>query len=143
METVQVLIKPSLDKKPYRLRCRFKIERLPRLERLDREKVRLAEQFVRDMAAQGWVYDNRFGFRMTGPYPMIVPVTIHIPPRLSASQMLPYVAQGARFLDEGGTRAMTMPRLETSEYWEYELAGVFVRDAVLIEQPDLHEEEYV
>ena len=100
----------------------------------------MAELFVRDMAKQGWVYDNRWGFRMTGPYPTIEPVTIHVPRRLSAREMLPYVAQGVRFLDQGGTVAGLMPRLGTSESWEYELAGVFVRDTVLVELPDLHEE---
>lgn len=143
MKSVQTLIQPSRDKKPYRLRCRFKIERFPRLERLDREKVNVAERFVRDMKAQGWVYDNRFGFRMTGPYPVIEPVTIHIPRTPSARGMMPYVAQGARFLDQGGTVAMAMPLVAESESWEYELAGVFVRDAVLVERPDLHEEERV
>ena len=142
MKSVQVVIKPSLDKKPYRLRCRFKSDPYPLQSRLDREKVTIAERFVRDMKAQGWVYDDRFGFRMTGPYPVTVPVTIHVPRMPSARGMLPYVAQGARFLDQGGTVAGIMPKLATSEYWEYELSAVFVR-AVLVEQPDLHEEERV
>ena len=141
MNTPSVLIKPSLDKKPYRLRARFKIEPHPWPERLDREKVRVAERFVRDMAAQGWTYDTRFGFRMTGPYPSIKPVTIHQPRTPSAREMMPHVAQGARFLEQGGTIAGLMPILGESEYWEYELAGVFVRDTLLVEQPDLHEEE--
>lgn len=143
MKSVGVMLRPFLPKRPYRLRCRFKIEPIPSRERLDREKVRVAERFVRDMQKQGWVYDNRFGFRMRGPFPPIEPTTIHIARMPSAKQMLPYVAQGARFLDKGGTQAGLMPVLPESNYWEYELAGVFVRDTVLVEQPDPHEEEKV
>ena len=103
---------------------------------LNRDKVRVAERFVKDMAAQGWVHDPRFGFRLTGPFPAIVPVTIHVPRTPSAREMLPYVAQGARFLDAGGTIAGMMPKITESEWWEYELAGVFVRDEILVEKPD-------
>ena len=142
MKPVQTLIRPSLDKRGYRLRCRFKIDAYPWPSVLGREKVRMAERFVRDMAKQGWVYDDRFGFHMTGPYPRIEPVTIHIGRRPSAREMLPYVVNGARFLDEGGTAAGTMPKLIESEYWEFELSAIFIRAAILVETAELHEESY-
>ena len=141
MKDVQVLLRPSLDKRAYRLKCRFKIDPYPRRDTLDLEKVRVAERFARDMHTQGWVYDDRWGFKMNGPFPQITPVTIHVVRQPSAKEMWPYVMQGARFLDLGGTKAGPMPTVAGSEYWEYELVGVFVRDTVLVERPDLHEEE--
>jgi len=139
MDTLQTIIKPGRDKKPYRLRCRFKIEPYPRRERLDREKVTVAERFVEDMRKQGWVY-NHSGFKMTGPYPAIDPITIHVPKTLSAREMLAGVSQGQRFLAPEGTVARLMPTLTESEVWEYEVAAVFIRDAIMTELPDLHEE---
>ena len=139
MNTVQTIIKPSRDKKPYRLRCRFKIEPYPRRERLDREKVVVAERFVEDMRKQGWAYSNS-GFKMTGPYPAIDPITIHAPRTPSAREMLAGVSQGQRFLDPGGAPASLMPTLFESEVWEYEVAAVFIREEMMIERPDLHEE---
>lgn len=138
----QIAVKPTLDNRPYRLRCRFKIEPYPRLDRLDKEKVRVAERFVRDMKLQGWEYDNRHGFKMSGPFPMIEPTTIRVPLSLSAREMLPRLVQGERFLDLGVDTAKPMPQLNSSEWWEYELAGVFIRLAILTERPDAHEEEH-
>ena len=137
----QLAIKPSLDKRGYRLKCRFKIEPYPREERLNREKVRMAERFVEDMHKQGWEYVERFGFSMKGPFAYVLTTPIHMPYMPAAREMLPYVAQGGRFLDRGGTIAGVMPALDATEWWEYELKGVFFRTEILVERPDLHEEE--
>lgn len=136
----QFLIKPSLDRKGYRLKCRFKIEPYTLSARIDLEKVRVAERFVEDMHKQGWEYENK-GFTLSGPFPFVAPMTLRIPKTPTAREMASGVANGARFLDDGGTTAPMMPKLEMSEYWEYELAGVFSRPELLTEIPDPHEEE--
>lgn len=140
MNTPILILKPARDKKAYRLKCRFKIEPYPRLERLHREKVRVAEMFVADMHKQGWEYVERYGFTMKGPFPMVEPVTIH-PIRIpTARDMLPRVANGARFLDQGESSVRDVPSLDFSEYWEFSLSGVFARTEILTEYPDPHEE---
>ena len=115
----------------------------PMVSRLDREKVIIAERFVRDMHKQGWEHDGRVPFVMKGPFPQVEITTIH-PQRLpTAREMAPYVAQGDRFRDPfvgydyGAKPALT---LAASEYWEYEIAGVFVRTQILTELPDKTEQ---
>lgn len=147
----ELLIRASRVKKPYRLKCRLKIEPAPSpvrdydghlrwRSRLEREKVRIAERFVSDMKAQGWEHRPGDGFRMRGPFPMVVPKTIHRVRALSAKEMMPHVAQGARFLDRGTDGVSIVPKLEASEWWEFEISGVFIREQILTESPDPHEE---
>ena len=78
---------------------------------------------------------------MTGPYPVITPITIHAPRRPTAKDMMYGVSQGDRFPDQEGTLAGLMPTLAESEAWDYELKGVFIREEILTEYPDPHEEE--
>lgn|SRR3990167_7272440 len=136
-----LIIKPNRDKRAYRLKCRFKIEPYPRVDRLEREKVRVAEMFVEDMKKQGWDYVERYGFSMAGPFPYVAPVTIHMPPPLSARGMVRNVAQGARYLDESGSMATEVPKLHATEWWEFELKGTFAREEILTERADPHEEK--
>ena len=140
-QTLQIIAKPSLDRKAYRLRCRFKVEAYPRPSRLDLAKVRMAERFVTDMHQQGWEYVERFGFKMAGPFPTVEPVTIHRPRTLTAREMMAGVLAGKPFRDEGVDYAKPVLGLDVQESWEYELAGVFARAQLLTEYPDLHEEE--
>ena len=136
-----IFIPKTRDKKGYRLRCRFKTDPYPTPGRLDREKVQIAEQFVRDMHKQGWEHDLRYPFKMTGPFPVVSPVTIR-PRRVpTAREMYQHVGQGARFLDMGEDTVSLVPSLVASEGWEYEIAGIFVRTQILTEYPDAHEEE--
>lgn len=137
---VTLIVRPGLEKQGYRLKCRWKTDPHPTVRRFDREKVRIAEQFVLDMHKQGWEHDNRFPFKVKGPFPMVEPVTIHPRRTPTAKEMLPYVANGARFLDTGDGAAKPALTLGLSEYWEYEIAGVFVRTQILTEQPDPGEE---
>ena len=138
-----LLMRPTRDRKAYRLKCRFKIEPRPSQSRLEVEKVRIAERFVRDMRKYNppWINLPDHGFKMRGPFPMIVPMDIRVPRKPTASQMFAQVRDGARFLDNGRDYAKAMPKLEMSEYWEFEISAVFVREEVLVEQPDKHEEE--
>lgn len=138
---VQTVIRPSLDRKPYRLKARFKIEPSPRLGRLEREKVRVAEMFVNDMSKQGWAYVPHYGFTMKGPFAYVAPITLHTPRPLSARDMMFGVRDGRRFRDDGGSMASVMPSLIGTEWWEYELSGVFSRPQIMTEMPDLNEEE--
>lgn len=141
MNSLDILLRPSLDKRGYRLRCRFKIEPYPTKARLDRERVTVAEQFVSDMHKQGWEHDARHAFKMTGPFPMVPLTTIHPRSVPTAKEMVPYVKNGARFLDQGKSTATTIPPLDLSEWWEYEIAGVFVRTQIMTEYADRHEEQ--
>lgn len=137
-----LLLRPTLDRRAYRLRCRFKIEPRPSQDRLDREKVRVAERFVADMHKQGWENIGSHGFKMQGPFPMIVPTAISIRRTPTAREMLPRVARGERFLDDGATPGVSiMPALAEAEWWEYEIAGVFAREQIMTERADPHEEE--
>ena len=135
----QIFIRPGREKKPYRLKCRFKVD--PGTIPQDTEKVRIAERFVEDMRKQNWIHQDGSEWSMTGPYPEISPVTIHAPRQLTAKQMLNEVSQGNRFLAPEGTVASLMPTLAESASWEYELKGVFIRDEILTEYPDPHEVE--
>lgn len=140
MNIPTLLLKLPRDKRAYRLKCRFKIEPYPRADRLDREKVRVAERFVDDMHKQGWEHVSQYGFTMKGPFPYVAPVTIHTPRVPSAREMLRGVAQGARYLDKGGTVAGAMPVLDATEWWEFELQATFTRTEILTEVADRHEE---
>lgn len=109
---------------------------------MDREKVIIAEKFVVQMHQQGWEYDGRHPFKMTGPFPMVPVVTIRPHRAPTAKEMLSYVKNGARFLDNGENTASIVPPLALSEWWEYEIAGVFVRRQIMTEYPDPHEEQF-
>lgn len=138
---VTLIIPRTRDNKSYRLKCRFRIEPHPGRARLDREKVRIAEWFIRDMHKEGWEHDGRYGFTMKGPFPMVTPVTLHPKRMPTAREMAPSVARGARFLDNAEPGVMKVPSLALSEHWEYEIAGIFVRPQIMVEYPDPHEEE--
>lgn len=136
-----LLLRPDLGKKAYRLRCRFRVGAYPGARFLEKAKYAAGEQFIRDMQVRGWEYVDRYGFRMTGPYAPVEPTTIHVIRPPSSRNMLTAVAQGARFLPtDQGSQAQAMPVLHESENWEFELAGVFVHKTILTERPDPHEE---
>ena len=139
---VELIIRKTRENRPYRLKCRLKIEPHPRRDRLDREKVRIAEWFVVDMHKEGWEWDSRYSFTMKGPFPMVTVTTLHPVRTPTAREMLPMVARGARFLEAPTSGVMNVPPLALSEYWEYEISGVFVRPQIMTEYPDPHEEEH-
>lgn len=139
MESPQIIIKPGLERKPHYLAARFRIDPYPSRDLIEVEKVRLAERFVSDMHKQGWDYAGQ-GFKLTGPFPYVEPMTIHIPKTLTARQMAPMVAQGAKYRDDGGSIAPMMPVLSESECWEFQISAIFSRADLLTETPDLHEE---
>ena len=138
-----IMIRPSRDRKPYRLKCRFRTDPFPSPSWLEVEKVRLAERFVKDMHAQGWENLPRYGFKMRGPLtPMPEPLDIKVPPRLPAKEMMARVARGERFLDKGRDYAKAVPKLAMAEYWEFEISAIFARPEILVEVADPHEEVF-
>jgi hypothetical protein len=138
------LIRPDLGKKAYRLRCAFTMPAYPRADFLAKAKVEAAELFVEDMAKQGFAYRDEHGFRMSGPY---VPTKVgSIPKRheqerwhQASRDMLPSLLNGnpPRVKDPGYVFAPLT--LQTSDLWEYRLAGVFVHDTIVVEYPEEHE----
>lgn len=142
----EVLIRKDHGKRAYRLRCRFKVGAYPLPSWLEKAKYAAADQFVKDMRTQGYEYMDKFGFKLLGPF---VPLVVtNLPSRhmqanwqVPSREMLPMLKAGRRFLAPPDPYAMTNPSLEESEGWEYELAGVFVHKAILMETPDSHEEK--
>jgi len=139
-KNIQTIIKPDLGKKPYRLKCRFAIDAYPHPDWLTKEAKKIAEQFVRDMKAQGWEHVPEYQFKIDGPFPKVTPMTVKQVRQPTAREMLPYILQGATFPDKGGTMAQDLLPLDQQEYWEFELSAVFFRETLLVEYPDPHEE---
>jgi len=139
-----LLLRPDLGKKAYRLRCRFSIGPFPSERSLGKAKRAAAEAFIADMAKQGWYYLDRYGFKMTGPYPSIEVVQLptrnqqerwHVPSaEIVAGKRIGQIAQ------DGGY-ARPVPPLAESDKWEFELAAVFAHQTILTEYPDNHEEK--
>lgn len=141
MHDFQLLLRPDLGKRAYRLRCRFRIGAKPRKDFLNKAKVKAAEKFVEDMRHQGWEYVDRFGFRMTGPFPAMdaiaIPRRVRVP---SAREMEAGVRQGNPYRAPAFYGVQSVPDINASDNWDYELAAVFVHKTILMEYPDLHEE---
>ena len=138
--SISLLLKPDLDKKAYRMKCRFVIEPYPAPDSLKEGALKAHDWFVTDMAKEGWTYVSGERPRLRGPFPQVVPMTIHRPHIPSSSEMFLAVMQGARFRAGAETIAKTVLPLSQSEYWEYELALVFYRNPLVADVPDLHEE---
>lgn len=138
---MQLIARPDLGKKAYRLRCKFRIGRHPRPAFLENAKFAAADRFIEDMAKRGFEYVDRYGFTMTGPRAAIdviaIPHRVRVP---SAREMMAAVRQGARFLAQDDYGVQSVPLVTESAEWEYELAAVFVHKTILMEYADLHEE---
>ncbi len=143
----ELLLRPDLGKRAYRLRCRFAVGAYPSRGFLEKAKVACAEEFVIDMAKQGWEYLDKYGFRMTGPYPVVE--VINLPSRSQqerwhqpSAEIMAAVVAGARIgrIAQDGGYARPVPLVAESDRWEFELAGVFVHKTILMEYPDEHEE---
>ena len=145
---MELLLRPDLGKKAYRLKCRFIVGAFPSDRTLEKAKYEAADLFVRDMAKQGWQYLDEHGFKMTGPFPATEIVILpkrseqerwHTPTRELLSAALAGHPLRASHRGEGYVR--NVPSLDSTDSWEFELAGVFVHDTLLAEMPDTHEEQ--
>ena len=143
---VVTLVRPDRGKRAYRLRCRFQIDAFPKASFLEKAKYAAAEAFVRDMAKRGWQHVEKYGFRMTGPFPATV--TVNLPKRsqqmpwaIPSRDLLPAIQAGYRFgpRESSSPYISEVPLLGETDRWEYELAGVFVHETILTESPDEHE----
>lgn len=144
---VELLLRPDLGKKAYRLKCRFVIGAFPSERTLELAKYHAADLFVRDMAKQGWQYLDEHGFKMTGPFPAVEVISLpsrsqqqrwHTP----SSELFAAIQAGYRpdRLVRNGSHAKSVPLITETDDWEFELAGVFVHETLLAEVPDEHEE---
>jgi len=145
---VEALIRPTRDRKAYRLKCRFVVPAYPDTDLLEKFKVKMAEKFVEEMYKQGWINVEKYGFRMTGPYPatqtVILPKPSADPFHIPSKDLLPalmngYVPHADRSAPDGGS-AVSVPPITQAEDWEFELIGVFHREEIFTETADPHEE---
>ena len=142
----ELLLRPDLGKRAYRLKCRFVTGSFPSERTLEKAKYEAADLFVSDMAKRGWQYMAEHGFKMRGPFPATEIISLpkpsdarwHIPSR----ELLPAVSQGynGRAAIDGGY-ARNVPLITETDSWEFELAGVFIHDTIMTEVPDPHEEK--
>lgn len=138
---IELIFPRDLGKRAYRLKCRFATEPRPTKERLKAAALVAMEMFVRDMRQQGFEHLTGEMPRMSGPFSPVKPVTLRRPKVLSAREMLPAVARGARFLPGRETIAQDVAPLHKCESWEYGLELVFVSNVLRLEVPDRHEEK--
>ena len=149
MDHVSLLLRPDLGKKPYRLKCRFVFDAAPRnllrveiwKRELEKAKFQAAEMFVADMAKQGWEHVPKHGFHLRGPFPATPePVQLKAPRVLTARELLPMVRAGYRPPEEPDTGVTLVLPLGENDTWEWELQAVFIRNTILTDVPDAHEE---
>jgi|SRR3972149_2774279 len=148
MDSVELLLRPDLGKKAYRLRCRFRIGAYPSERTLEKAKYKAAELFVRDMAKQGWEHLEPHGFKMSGPFPATETGYLpkrsqqerwHVPSReLIGAVLNSYTPRLPVAHDNSYARIV--PLVTETDDWEFELAAVFVHPTILTEVPDAHEE---
>ena len=138
---MEVLLRPDLGKRAYRLKCRFITNPFPNERMLELAKYEAADLFVQDMAKQGWQYTGN-GFKMAGPFPK---TELHLLPKRSEQER--WHTPSREMLQSGNfirrpqqSYAKEVPLITETESWEFELAAVFVHDTLLTEYPDAHEE---
>lgn len=146
MDSLTLLLRPDLGRKAYRLRCRFAVNADPQPDLFDKASFRAAEMFIRDMKKQGWEYLDKHGFKVSGPYVPLNPISL--PKRHQQAQwntpskdLLPRIQAGQRF-DRASdpSYVSAVPSMAALDTWEFELAGVFVHKTILTETPDASEE---
>src|SRR5437762_10228218 len=112
--TIDLLLRPELTKKAYRMKCRFTTPVMALTEenlyKLKAMKDKVAEEFIRDMELQGWEWDNNIiepsqrGFTLKGPFsyvPITGAPTKAEQQRFNARQSQQRVMAGERFRSNG------------------------------------------
>lgn len=130
------LVPMTPDYRPWRLRCRFTIaagpchrtipaSSQPRCDHLDRAMYQAGRMFLDDMEQQGWQpIDGRL--RLTGgPFPE-TPVDTADLPKPVLHQQAPS-GPHQRFGPSYDSPVVARSTLDTTDGWEYELSGWFVR----------------
>ena len=67
MTYANLLIRPDLGYKAYRLHCRFTICAFPTKGQLEGGKLEAGYRFIEDMDKQGYEYIDSHGVKMSGP----------------------------------------------------------------------------
>ena len=122
--SLTTFVRAAPEWRPMRLHCRFVTNASPRPEEIEAERLKATDRFVDDMARQGW--------RLVGA-PALVGGPFPATPRAAAVPKAP--PRRTRRLGPRDTRpdpypegvVKELPTLLTTDAWEYELAGVFVR----------------
>ncbi len=148
----ELLVRPDLGKRGYRLKCRFTVEAYTRPEAVNKLKFKVAELWVQDMYKQGFDYDpnvlpmDERGFKLVGPFvstPITgLPKTSDIRP-MSGREALRRVLTGDPLRDTGKNFVANLPAIHETDKWEYEISAVFVHTTLMAEIPDSHEEDGV
>lgn len=118
----------------YRLKCRFAIDagpchkqvgpRQPVCQHLERSAYEAGRRFLDDMEHDGWqpVDGN---LKMTGgPFPATPVDATTLPTAITVKRQR---GPHARFGPAYASPVVERPTLETTDAWEYELSGLFVR----------------
>lgn len=143
--SITVIIRPEMKLKPYWFHCRFSLPAYPKQEWLDKAADECGRQFIADMNRQGFTYQDRFGIVIRQMPSPAVPITgapsILERERFNARRDLDRILSGDRMraLPDPGYVA-SVPLLSEAEFWEYDLAAVFVHEELLVETPAAHEE---
>lgn len=143
---LELLLRPDLGKKAYRLKCRFVIGAYPSERTLEKAKFHAADLFVRDMAKQDWENVSKHGFQMRGPFAAVQ--VVNLPKRSQqerwhtpSKDMIAAIHAGyTPSLPTAPNYVQTVPDVAEADDWEFELAGVFVHSTIMTELPDPHEE---
>jgi hypothetical protein len=150
MSLPELLIRPDLPKRAYRLKCRFTTGAgvSEHSDAFIRVRNEVAWRWVVDMEKQGWKYDpNKYepsarGFTCTGPYP-VTPVTgvpkFHQRKKYTSKEMYARVMAGDPCRDEGQDWVVPVLGVHESDKWDWELTAVFIRTMILTEIPEAHE----
>ncbi|KKN62516.1 hypothetical protein LCGC14_0511320 [marine sediment metagenome] len=144
----ELILRPDLGKRAYRLKCRFVIGAFPSERALEKGKYEAADLFVRDMAKQDFEYVDHYGFKMSGPFPATETVNLPSPSQQEqwhapSKDMIAAIHAGYQpeRLAANGGYAKPVPLITETDAWEFELSGVFVHETILTEIPDPHEEK--
>jgi len=134
--------RPDAGRRAYRLR--FAVIGDPQLtvEGLRRGLSGAIDEVERQMRQQGFVFAGENTIQYESKRPYVEPMTIRPLRRPTAREMLPQVAQGARFRAPEETLAVPMPTFEASDAWEYIFSAIFVHDTIRIDIPKPHEERH-
>lgn len=122
------------DYRVYRLKCRFMIgtapchklvgPTLPLCHHLERAGYEAGRRFLDDMEQQGWRPVDGALEMTGGPFPATVPDVAALPPAIKIKrQRGPHARFGPAYTSPVDER----PTLDTTDAWEYELSGYFVR----------------
>lgn len=140
-----VIIPREAKRKPYWFHCRFSVPAYPKQEWLDKAADEAGHLFIADMNKQGFQYEDRYGIvirRMPGAAtPITGGPSINERERFDARRDMQRVLSGDPMrAREDLSYVASVPVLAEAEFWEYDLAGVFVHDELMVETPDPHEE---